>query len=106
MSKIVDMWGHELHKGDFIHGIDKTAEAYLGCPCVCGYKITRLNKDGSIGVEGVMNKTKGKFSEPSKFVSRSDLRYYSLEELGYEQLVFASSAYMMTGGEDGQDGDE
>lgn len=106
MDKIVDMWGHELHVGDYIHGINTMSKSDLGCPCVCGYRVTGLNEDGSINVEGSMDGVKGRFRKPYKMVSRADLRYYSLEELGYERLCFASSAYFLKGDGDGEDHDE
>lgn len=95
MNKVVDMWGHEIRKGDYIHGIDLSTENEIGWPSVCGYKVTKVNKDGSITAEDYATKCKKKFVEPDRYVSRSDLRYYSLDELGYEKLCFASSAYFL-----------
>ena len=89
MEKVVDMWGNELHIGDLIHGIATISISDLGCPCVCGYKVTDVYPDGTIGVESVGTGCKGRFSKPWRFVSRSSLTPYSPQDLGFPWRTFA-----------------
>ena len=95
MEKVVDMWGNELHSGDLIHGIATIASGDIGCPCVCGYRVTDVYSDGTIRVESVTGGNEGRFTKPWRFVSKVSLTKYSPQDLGFPLLAFSTSAYIL-----------